>query len=133
MNISAQPFATKTRTWLFIAGLTALLIGIGALIGGMFLYAFVALAVVMSVFDYRFSDRGLRFRRAGRSRSSPGRTPQDAKVPGGADRVVQQRPLCPLPGDRGARGPGSHPCAPWALDSGIHDWPNCYDRRFHAG
>ena len=27
MNISAQRFTTKTRTWLFIAGLTALLIG----------------------------------------------------------------------------------------------------------
>src|SRR5918995_6371913 len=57
MNISAQRFTTKTRTWLFIAGLTALLIGIGALIGGMFLYAFVALAVIMNVFGYWFSDR----------------------------------------------------------------------------
>jgi hypothetical protein len=33
MNISAQRFTTKTRTWLFIAGLTALLIGIGAFEG----------------------------------------------------------------------------------------------------
>jgi hypothetical protein len=40
MNISAQRFTTKARTWLLIAGLTALLIGMGALIGGMFLYVF---------------------------------------------------------------------------------------------
>jgi heat shock protein HtpX len=57
MNISAQRFTTKARTWLFIAGLTALLIGIGALIGGMFLYAFVALAVAVNVLGYWFSDR----------------------------------------------------------------------------
>jgi heat shock protein HtpX len=57
MNTSAQRFTTKARTWLFIAGLTALLIGIGALIGGMFLYAFVALAVVVNVLGYWFSDR----------------------------------------------------------------------------
>jgi heat shock protein HtpX len=57
MNITAQSIATKTRTWLFIAGLTALLIGIGALLGGMFLYAFVALAVIMNVFGFLFSDR----------------------------------------------------------------------------
>jgi heat shock protein HtpX len=56
MSISTQRIATKTRTWLLIAGLTALLIGIGALIGGMFLYAFVALAVIMNVFGYWFSD-----------------------------------------------------------------------------
>jgi heat shock protein HtpX len=57
MNITAQRFATKSRTWLFIAGLTALLIGIGALIGGMFLYLFVALAVGTNVVGYWFSDR----------------------------------------------------------------------------
>jgi len=57
MNISAQRFTTKARTWLFIAALTALLIGIGALIGGMFLYGFVALAVAINVVGYWFSDR----------------------------------------------------------------------------
>ena len=30
MNITATRFATKTRTWLLVAGLTALLIAIGA-------------------------------------------------------------------------------------------------------
>jgi len=57
MNISAQRFETRARTWLLIAALTALLIGIGAAIGGMFLYAFVTLAVVMNVLGYWFSDR----------------------------------------------------------------------------
>ena len=57
MNITSTRFATKTRTWLLIAALTALLIGIGALIGGMFLYAFVVLVVIMNVFGYWFSDR----------------------------------------------------------------------------
>ena len=57
MKITSTRIATKTRAWLLIAALTALLIGIGALIGGMFLYAFVALAVIMNVFGYWFSDR----------------------------------------------------------------------------
>jgi heat shock protein HtpX len=57
MNITATRFATKARTWLAIAGLTGLLIAIGALIGGGFLYLFVALAVLMNVAGYWFSDR----------------------------------------------------------------------------
>lgn len=57
MSVAAQRFATKSRTWLLIAGLTALLVGIGALIGGPFLYAFAALAVAMNVAGYWFSDR----------------------------------------------------------------------------
>ena len=65
MNISAQRFATKTRTWLLIAGLTALLVGIGALLGGMFLWVFVAIAVATNVIGYWFSDRlALKARRA---------------------------------------------------------------------
>jgi heat shock protein HtpX len=57
MNITATSFSTKARTWLLIAGLTALLIGVGALIGGAFLYLFVILAVGMNVVGYWFSDR----------------------------------------------------------------------------
>lgn len=34
MHVTASRFATKSRTWLLIATLTALLIGIGALVGG---------------------------------------------------------------------------------------------------
>lgn len=57
MNITATRFATKARTWLAIAGLTGLLIAIGALIGGGFLYLFVALAILMNVAGYWFSDK----------------------------------------------------------------------------
>ena len=65
MNITSTPFATHARTWLLIAGLTALLVGIGALIGGGFLYLFAGLAVVLNVVGYWFSDRiALRFSRA---------------------------------------------------------------------
>jgi heat shock protein HtpX len=65
MSISARRFTTKARTWLFLAGLTALLIGVGVLIGGMFLYLFVALAIATNVVGYWFSDRiALRVSRA---------------------------------------------------------------------
>jgi heat shock protein HtpX len=57
MNITATRFATKTRTWLLIAGLTGLLIAIGLVIGGGALYIFVALAVLMNVVGYWFSDK----------------------------------------------------------------------------
>jgi heat shock protein HtpX len=57
MTIAASSFTTRLRTWLFVAGLTALLVTAGALAGGPFLYAFVALAVLMNVGGYWFSDR----------------------------------------------------------------------------
>ena len=65
MNTTSMRFATHARTWLLIAGLTALLVGIGALIGGAFLYLFAGLAVAFNVIGYWFSDRlALRFSRA---------------------------------------------------------------------
>jgi heat shock protein HtpX len=65
MAITSMRFATHARTWLLIAGLTALLVGIGALIGGAFLYLFAGLAVAFNVFGYWFSDRlALKFSRA---------------------------------------------------------------------
>jgi heat shock protein HtpX len=48
---------TRVRTWLLVAGLTALLVAVGALIGGLLLYVFVGLAVLMNVAGYWFSDR----------------------------------------------------------------------------
>ena len=57
MNITATRFATQIRTWLLVAGLTGLLIAIGGVIGGSALYLFVALAVLMNVVGYWFSDR----------------------------------------------------------------------------
>jgi heat shock protein HtpX len=57
MSITATRFTTRIRTWLLVAGLTALLIAIGAAIGGGALYLFVAFAVVMNLAGYWFSDR----------------------------------------------------------------------------
>src|SRR5919204_1812763 len=57
MNITATRFTTKARTWLFIAGLTGLLLAIGAAIGGDALYLFAAFAVIMNVVGYWFSDK----------------------------------------------------------------------------
>jgi heat shock protein HtpX len=57
MSITQARFTTQLRTWVLIAGLTALLIGIGALIGGAFLYLFVIFAVLMNVVGYWFSDK----------------------------------------------------------------------------
>jgi len=48
---------TRLRTWLLVAGLTALLVAAGALAGGPFLYEFVALAVLLNLGGYWFSDR----------------------------------------------------------------------------
>jgi heat shock protein HtpX len=57
MSITATAFTTRIRTWLLIAGLTGLLIAIGAVIGGGALYLFVALAVVLNLVGYWFSDK----------------------------------------------------------------------------
>jgi heat shock protein HtpX len=74
MSITATRFATQIRTWLLIAALTALLIAIGGALGGGALYVFVALAVLMNVIGYWFSDRialaASRARPSGRARTS---------------------------------------------------------------
>jgi heat shock protein HtpX len=57
MSTSTVSFTTRLRTWLFVAGLTALLLTAGALAGGLFLYAFVGLAVLINLGGYWFSDR----------------------------------------------------------------------------
>jgi heat shock protein HtpX len=57
MNITRTSITTRLRTWVLIAGLTALLIGIGFVLGGAFLYLFVAFAVLMNLFGYWFSDK----------------------------------------------------------------------------
>src|ERR671932_2347693 len=56
MSTTTVSITTRLRTWLFVAGLTGLLIAAGALAGGAFLYAFVALAVLMNLAGYWFSD-----------------------------------------------------------------------------
>ncbi len=57
MSTTQARFTTQLRTWVLVAGLTALLIGIGALLGGKFIYIFVIFAVVMNVVGYWFSDK----------------------------------------------------------------------------
>jgi heat shock protein HtpX len=57
MNTATVSLTTRLRTWLLVAGLTALLVAIGVTIGGGFLYIFVGLAVLLNVVGYCFSDR----------------------------------------------------------------------------
>ena len=65
MTTSATAFTTRLRTWLLVAGLTALVIALGALIGGAFLWLCAGLAVIFNVAGYFYSDRiALRVARA---------------------------------------------------------------------
>lgn len=57
MSLTRTNVTTRLRTWVLIAGLTALLIGIGAAIGGGGLYLFIGVAVIMNLVGYFLSDR----------------------------------------------------------------------------
>jgi heat shock protein HtpX len=50
-------FTTRLRAWLLIAGLSGLLVGIGAVIGGGALWVFVVLTIVLNLAMYWFSDK----------------------------------------------------------------------------
>ncbi|HEV7176856.1 MAG TPA: zinc metalloprotease HtpX [Solirubrobacteraceae bacterium] len=92
MNITATRFATQIRTWLLIAGLTALLIAIGGAIGGGALWLFVALAVLMNVGGYWFSDKLAL--KASRARPlQPGEVPELERIAG----LLAQRANVPVP------------------------------------
>ena len=92
MNITATRFATEIRTWLLIAGLTALLIAIGGAIGGGALWLFVALAVLMNVGGYWFSDKLAL--KASRARPlQPGEVPELERIAG----FLAQRANVPVP------------------------------------
>jgi heat shock protein HtpX len=56
MNATRASFSTRARTWLLLAALTAVFIGIGALIGGAFLWLFVVFSIFMNVAAYWMSD-----------------------------------------------------------------------------
>jgi heat shock protein HtpX len=65
MNATTTQLTTRLRTWALVAGLTGLTIAIGAMLGGTFLWLFVAFAVTFNVVGYFFSDRiALRVARA---------------------------------------------------------------------
>jgi heat shock protein HtpX len=50
-------FTTRLRTWLLIAALSGLLVAIGFLLGGSYIYLFLGIALVMNLFGYLFSDK----------------------------------------------------------------------------
>ncbi len=57
MNVNRASFSTKARTWILLAGLTALFIGVGAAIGGAVLWFFVVFSVLINVAAYWASDK----------------------------------------------------------------------------
>jgi len=57
MSVTQASLTTRIRTWLLLAALSGLLVGIGALIGGGALYGFIVFAVLMNLAAYWFSDR----------------------------------------------------------------------------
>jgi len=57
VKISTVSLTTRLRTWVLVAALTGLLVSIGVVIGGGFLYIFVGIAVLLNVVGYWFSDR----------------------------------------------------------------------------
>jgi heat shock protein HtpX len=58
MSINRTNFMTRTRTWVLIAGLSALLVGLGGLIGGSTgIILFVGIALVFNLAMFWFSDR----------------------------------------------------------------------------
>jgi heat shock protein HtpX len=57
VNLNQASFSTKARTWVLLAGLTALFIGVGWAIGGVALWFFVIFSVVMNLAAYFWSDK----------------------------------------------------------------------------
>jgi heat shock protein HtpX len=57
VNVNRASFSTKARTWLLLAGLTALFIGVGAAIGGPTLWFFVVFSVLLNFAAYWASDK----------------------------------------------------------------------------
>jgi heat shock protein HtpX len=57
VNVTQASFSTKARTWILLAGLTALFIGVGWAIGGAALWFFVIFSVVLNLAAYFWSDK----------------------------------------------------------------------------
>jgi heat shock protein HtpX len=65
MRTSTTQLLTRARTWVLVAGLTGLLIALGFVLGGSFLWLFAAVAVIFNLVGYFYSDRiALRVARA---------------------------------------------------------------------
>jgi heat shock protein HtpX len=57
MNMTQTRMLTRLRTWMLIAGLTAMVIALGLLIGGVFAWLLAAIAVGANLIGYFYSDR----------------------------------------------------------------------------
>jgi heat shock protein HtpX len=57
VNVTQASFSTKARTWILLAGLTALFIGVGWAIGGAALWFFVIFSVVLNLAAFFWSDK----------------------------------------------------------------------------
>jgi heat shock protein HtpX len=57
VNLNQASFSTKARTWVLLAGLTALFIGVGWAIGGAALWFFVIFSVAMNLAAFFWSDK----------------------------------------------------------------------------
>jgi heat shock protein HtpX len=57
MTVRSTQLRSRLRTWTLVAGLTAVMIAFGALIGGVFAWLFAVLAVIMNAVGYFYSDR----------------------------------------------------------------------------
>ena len=65
MTLTTTQLLSRARTWALVAGLTGLMIALGVLLGGTFVWLFAALAVIFNLVGYYFSDRiALRLARA---------------------------------------------------------------------
>jgi heat shock protein HtpX len=57
VNLNQASFSTKARTWVLLAGLTALFIGVGWAIGGAALWFFVIFSVLINFAAFFWSDK----------------------------------------------------------------------------
>jgi heat shock protein HtpX len=85
-------FMSRLRTWLLIAALSGLMIAVGFLLGGQYVYLFLGLALLMNLGGYFFSDKIA-------LRSSRAQPIAEAQAPGlYADvRELSQRAGLPMP------------------------------------
>src|SRR3954464_4189949 len=92
MSFATVSFTTRLRTWLLVAGLSALFVAIGAAIGGGALWLFVAVAVAFNVVMYWYSDRVAL--RASRARPL---TEHEAPALSADVRALRERAELPMP------------------------------------